>query len=792
VPPNAGKKPAARLAAENESLRRELDELRARLGPAMPRPVPQPVAPVWDSDFAELLIDAAYVHIGGRIVAVNSAAVKQLRAKSADEIVGRENFDFIHPEHHGDTREHMAQVASGRPNTSFLRHRRLRLDGTEYPAEVSATRFRYGDIEARLVIVRDITDRVKLDDELSRTRALLAESFDNVSDGLAIFDADERFVLANAKFLANDPARQEVLRPGITFEQFIRGTIMRNRAADPKHIEALVQERVHWFRSAGAPNEFSDGRRWFLVSHRKMPSGYTVILNTDITERKRTEQQMAHNAERLRALFDSSPDAIYVHKQGIFQLVNPAAMRLFGAATPEQLVGRSILDTVHPDERQHMARALLDDPREAAARPQREQRRVRLDGSDLWVDFTVAPVRWEGEECTLVFLRDATTKKQMRDAYELQQAILKEAMESISEGLWVFDGRHRLVAANKRLAELVQYPPEMLTPGTNFETLMRFGVQRGDFGDGDKEKLLVERLKTVEAREPFMFERAAPGGKTLEVRYSPMPGGGFVCTLSDITARKEFENALAELNEKLMGQTKELQRSNEELEQFAYVASHDLQEPLRSIGSYCQLLQRRYKGKLDKDADEFIGFAVDGAKRMQVLINDLLKYSRVGTRGKAFESVDCNQLVREAISNLRQAIEDAGAEVTADELPTLDGDAVQLGQLFQNLIANAIKFHGAEPPKVHVSAHAENGEIVLSVRDNGIGIDPRHAERIFQIFQRLHERGKYPGTGIGLAVCKKIVTRHGGRIWVESVPGQGSDFRFTLAPRFGQREEGTR
>jgi light-regulated signal transduction histidine kinase (bacteriophytochrome) len=338
----------------------------------------------------------------------------------------------------------------------------------------------------------------------------------------------------------------------------------------------------------------------------------------------------------------------------------------------------------------------------------------------------------------------------------------------------------------------VQYPPELLETGTPFEKLMRFGVERGDFGDGDKEKLLVERLKTTEAAEPFMFERPAPGGKTLEVRYSPMPGGGFVCTLTDITARKEFEQALEGMTVRLLAQHKELQRSNEELEQFAYVASHDLQEPLRSISSYCQLLQRRYKGKLDKDADEFIGFAVDGAKRMQVLINDLLKYSRVGTRGKAFEPTDCNKVFHETVSNLRQAIEESGAEVTSDPLPTVEGDPVQLGQLFQNLIANAIKFRDEAVPKVHVSAHEENGETVVSVKDNGIGIDPRHAERIFQIFQRLHERGKYPGTGIGLAVCKKIVTRHGGRIWVESEPGRGSNFRFTLAPRHGQREEGTK
>jgi light-regulated signal transduction histidine kinase (bacteriophytochrome) len=320
---------------------------------------------------------------------------------------------------------------------------------------------------------------------------------------------------------------------------------------------------------------------------------------------------------------------------------------------------------------------------------------------------------------------------------------------------------------------------------------MRFAVERGDFGEGDREKLLVERMQTTKTGKPFMFERSVPGGATVEVRYAPMQGGGFVCTLVDITERKQFETALAELNEKLLAQTTELQRSNEELEQFAYVASHDLQEPLRTIGSYCQLLQRRYKGKLDADADEFISFAVEGAKRMQVLINDLLKYSRVGTRGKAFEPADCNVVFNDVLANLRQAIDEGGAVVTSDPLPTIPGDMVQLGQLFQNLIGNAIKFRGEAPPTVHVSARAEGDETVFSVRDNGIGIDVRHRERIFQIFQRLHERGKYPGTGIGLAVCRKIVARHGGRIWIESAPEQGSTFRFTLTPQTGSPHDNT-
>jgi PAS domain S-box-containing protein len=248
---------------------------------------------------------------------------------------------------------------------------------------------------------------------------------------------------------------------------------------------------------------------------------------------------------------------------------------------------------------------------------------------------------------------------------------------------------------------------------------------------------------------------------------------GIRSTILDITERKRMEVALRE-------KTEELARSNEDLEQFAYVASHDLQEPLRMVTSYVQLLARRYQGRLDSDANEFIGFAADGAVRMRKLINDLLTYSRVGMRGNELEPTDSEAALAQSVNDLKVAIEESGALVTHDPLPTVMADRPQLGQLFQNLIGNAIKFRSNEPPRVHISASRNGNGWTFSVRDNGIGIAPEYSERIFVIFQRLHSREEYAGTGVGLAICKKIVDRHGGRIWVNSEVGKGATFYFIL------------
>ena len=254
---------------------------------------------------------------------------------------------------------------------------------------------------------------------------------------------------------------------------------------------------------------------------------------------------------------------------------------------------------------------------------------------------------------------------------------------------------------------------------------------------------------------------------------------GVADAIAQGTERKRVETLLAL-------RASELTRSNADLEQFAYVASHDLQEPLRMVTSYVQLLERRYKGRLDQDADDFIGFAVDGVARMQALIDDLLTYSRVDARSAAPSATSADRALEMALANLRVAMEESGAEVTHDPLPTVSVESSQLTQVFQNLIANAIKFRGQTEPRIHVWAQDMKDEWQLAVRDNGTGIESEHFNRIFIVFQRLHGRSEYSGNGIGLAICKKIVQRGGGRIWVQSEPGKGSTFHFTIPKRAGE------
>ena len=293
-----------------------------------------------------------------------------------------------------------------------------------------------------------------------------------------------------------------------------------------------------------------------------------------------------------------------------------------------------------------------------------------------------------------------------------------------------------------------------------------WGCGIGDALPDDWKLLISESV----AGGPRQVSDIQCAGQVFSIMVAPVHGTRYVnLYASDVTKRRHAEQ--------------ELMRSNVELEQFAYVASHDLQEPLRAVAGMVQLLQQRYQGKLDERADEYIHLTVEAATRMQKLIDDLLAYSRVNRQGSQFEQTDMNKVLKTALANLSTAIRESEAVVTHDPLPTLVVDSTQLAHVFQNLISNGIKFRGERPPEVHIGALELDDAWRFEVRDNGIGIEPQYHERIFLIFQRLHGRNDYPGTGIGLSLCQKIVGNHGGRIWVESEAGQGSRFYFTIPHR---------
>lgn len=399
---------------------------------------------------------------------------------------------------------------------------------------------------------------------------------------------------------------------------------------------------------------------------------------------------------------------------------------------------------------------------------------VRPNGNVIAVRFTPTPDG--GFINTYV---DISARKRAEAEAERNAEVLKATIENMADGVRVFDKDLRLVVCNQKSLDMFGYPQEYGVTGTPYERYMHLTLERGDYGDCSPEELEA-KLSRVRTGVASIAEHKLPDGRIIQKMRNPMPGGGFVSTYLDISERKRSEKAVAEQGRQLLHAMEELQRSNAELEQFAYVASHDLQEPLRMVASYCQLLQRRYAAKLDADANEFINFAVEGAKRMQNLINDLLMYSRVGTKGKELVATSLEEVLADALANLSVAIAESRAEITHDPLPQVTGDGVQLLQLLQNLIGNALKFRRDEPVRIHIGARREGDRWSIGVTDNGIGIDPQYADRIFLIFQRLHTRAQYPGTGIGLSVCRKIVERHGGKIWVEPAPGQGSVFKFTL------------
>ena len=378
-------------------------------------------------------------------------------------------------------------------------------------------------------------------------------------------------------------------------------------------------------------------------------------------------------------------------------------------------------------------------------------------------------------------MSDITERKRAEKVSQEARIYAESIIDTVREPFVVLDKDLKVLSANRSFYSTFEVTPDETVGNliydignrqwdipslrTLLEEILPKNTQFNNYEVSHKFQTIGQKIMLLNARQIYQ-----------EVIGTPI----ILLAIEDITERKRAE-------EKLKQTLEELERSNKDLEQFAYAASHDLQEPLRTVSNFSQLLAKRYKGELDAKADQFIGFIVDGATRMQEMIDNLLAYSRVSTRAKPFEPTNCETLFDQALANVKMAIEESGAVVTHDPLPTVMADASQLVQLFQNLLSNAIKFR-KEKPRIIVSAVQRGNEWLFSVEDNGIGIAPEFMEHIFKMFQREHTSAEYPGTGVGLAICKKIVERHGGRIWVESQTGKGSTFYFTIPVRKGERE----
>ncbi|AKB47299.1 sensory transduction histidine kinase [Methanosarcina sp. Kolksee] len=487
----------------------------------------------------------------------------------------------------------------------------------------------------------------------------------------------------------------------------------------------------------------------------------------DICEQKKAEEKI----QVLASAVESSDDAIMTKSiDGIITSWNKGAEQIYGYLA-EEIIGQNI-SILEPDNRKGEIKQLAKKIQEEERIQHYETVRLRKDRTLIDISVTLSPVLDVSDQLIAfsVIARDITERKKAEETLRLSSIYNRSLIEVSLDPMVTIGPDGRITDVNKATELATGYSRNELI-GTDFSDY---------FTDPEKAREGYQHFFREGLVLDYELEIQHKNGRVTPVLYNASiykdENGaviGAFAAARDITERKKAEELL-----KL--KLEELARSNAELEQFAYVSSHDLQEPLRMIASYLQLLQRKYQGKLDEKADKYIYFAVDGASRMQNLINDLLEFSRVTTKTREFEPTDCKSVLDKVLFNLEVSIKENEASISSGSLPVVMADPVQFIQLFQNLISNAIKFRSENAPKIEISAEKKAGQWLFLVKDNGIGINPKYSERIFEVFKRLNKREEYPGTGIGLSICKKIIERHGGQIWVESEPGKGSTFYFTL------------
>ncbi len=499
------------------------------------------------------------------------------------------------------------------------------------------------------------------------------------------------------------------------------------------------------------------------------------LMADDLNKQKEIQNHAERELKQQKELYETLVNAQSEMGEGVsitegekMIYANPALCKMYGYSMEEILAMPSFINLIAKEDKERMTTLVkerlsgnhLSDMGETAVRTK--------DGRVINIEYSLKSMRSGNKTQLVSIIRDITEKKKSEEKF-------KGLLESAPDAMVIINKEGIIQLVNAQTEKLFEYERSELL-GKRVEVLVPNMLNENDEESSPHYFHAPSSHMDMGAGLNLQGKKKSGAEFPVEISLSPMEtaDGLLVSTaIRDITYRKKAE-------EEIKQKTEELMRSNKELEHFAYVASHDLQEPLRTVTSYVQLLQKRYKDKLTAESNEFINFAVDATARMRALINDLLSYSRVSTQQKQFADVNINDIVKSVSMSLKPSIEKTQTSLTVDELPVVQADETQMRQLFQNLIGNAIKFKSDRKPEIKISARKKDKQYIFSVEDNGIGIAKEYETKIFQLFQRLHDRGKYPGTGIGLAICKKIVELHGGKIWIEENEQKGTTFCFTL------------
>lgn len=632
-------------------------------------------------------------------------------------------------------------------------------------------------------VTNDISARKKADLELEKSFSVIEATLESTADGILVVDFNGRIVRYNKKFLQLWQIPEDIVSSGDDSKSiaFVLGQLL-----DPEEFTKKVNDL---YDNKGKVDfdyiHFKDGRVFERYSQPQMIKGVfvgRVWSFRDVTEHRRTEEKIRDSEKKLKLIMNSALDAIIcIDRKGNISFWNPQAERIFGWKESE-VMGKRLSGVIIPPAYRDLHDRGLDNYLKTGSAPALnvllELSAMKRDGELFPIELTVLPIGHGEEEFFCAFIRDITERKKSETAILASNERYNLVAKATSDVIWDWDMKsNKVVRTGENMKKILGYDIDPANENSSFWMDLIHPEDRGKIIEEfqsvftNQEEVYMEseyRIKKANGEYAYIYD------KGYIVRNNKGEAIRMIGASQDITRLKENEL-------QLQRHAKQLATSNEELERFAYIASHDLQEPLRMVTSFLTQLHKKYGNTLDEKGKKYIDFAVDGAKRMRQIILDLLEYSRAGRTMETVEYVDIRELIYEVQILHRKKIEENQAEIVFDNLPKVFGYSSPLRQVFQNLISNALKYSRQDiPPVIEISACQTEHSWQFSVKDNGIGIKPEYFDKIFIIFQRLHGKDEYSGTGIGLAVCKKIIESMGGKIWLSSEEGQGTTFYFTL------------